>query len=149
MISIFNDYTLINAPVVYKCHRCGVGLGILQLVERFFAWDKAGCAFHWKRLLFICLQYRSATLWTIFAFNFGVNFWLKLSLSTFDWNFRYQLLIETFGVKIWLKRLIKTFNSNSLSNFDNRTSCRTFVSTFEFKLRNADSCRMFDSKVAV
>ena len=44
--------------------------------------------------------------------TFAVNCWLKLSLSTVDWNFRCQLLIETFGVEIWLKRLIETFAVN-------------------------------------
>ena len=93
--------------------------------------------------LFICLQYRSATSPTIFALNLAVNFWLKFSLSTFDWNIRYQLLIETFGVEIWLKLLIafrcqlltETFDSISLSTFDS-DSLSTFdsnsLSTFDY-----------------
>ena len=78
------------------------------------------------------------------ADTLAVNFWLKLSLSTFDWNIWYQLLIETFGVEIWLKLLIafrcqlltETFDSISLSTFDSN-SLSTFdsnsLSTFDYR----------------
>ena len=85
-----------------------------------------------------------------------LNFWLKLSLSTFDWNIRYQLLIETFGVEIWLKLLIafrcqlltETFDSISLSTFDSN-SLSTFdsnsLSTFDYRRAVEPSSAIFNS----
>ena len=55
--------------------------------------------------MFICLQYRSATSPIIFALNLAVSFWLKHSVSTFDWNF-------------WCRDLTETFDCISLSTFD-------------------------------
>ena len=104
----------------------------------------------------------AAPPWTIFAFNLGVNFWLILSLSTFDWNFRYQLLIGTFGVEIWLKHLIETFAVNFWLKLLIVFRCQLLIAircqlliTAELSnLRQhvwiqTDSCRRFDSKVAV
>ena len=87
-----------------------------------------------------------------------------ISLSTFDWNFRYQLLIETFGVEIWLKLLIafrcqlltetfdsislSTFDSNSLSTFDSN-SLSTFdsnsLSTFDYRRAVEHSSALLNS----
>ena len=74
-----------------------------------------------------------------------------ISLSTFDWNFRYQLLIETFGVEIWLQlliafrcqRLTETFDSISLSTFD-RNSLSTFDSNSQSTF-DSNSLSTFDS----
>ena len=79
-----------------------------------------------------------------------------ISLSTFDWNFRYQLLIETFGVEIWLKLLIafrcqlltETFDSISLSTFDSY-SLSTFdsnsLSTFDYRRAVEPSSALLNS----
>ena len=140
------------------------------------------CGFHVKELsgmrvtlftLFICLQYHSATSSTSFALNLAVNFWLKLSLSTFDWNIRYQLLIVTFGVEIWLKLLIAfrcqlliAFRCQLLIAFRCQLliaircqlliaiRCQLLITTELSNLRQhfwiqTDSCRRFDLKVAV
>ena len=80
-----------------------------------------------------------------------------ISLSTFDWNIRYQLLIETFGVEIWLKLLIafrcqlltETFDSISLSTFDS-DSLSTFdsnsLSTFDYHRAVEPSSALLNSK---
>ena len=79
-----------------------------------------------------------------------------ISLSTFDWNFRYQVLIETFGVEIWLKLLIafrcqlltETFDSISMSTFDSH-SLSTFdsnsLSTFHYRRAVEPSSALLNS----
>ena len=87
-----------------------------------------------------------------FSDNVCINFWLKLSLSTFDWNIRYQLLIVTFGVEIWLKLLIafrcqlltETFDSISLSTFDSNS-----LSTFDYRRAVEPSSALLNSNCFV
>ena len=76
-----------------------------------------------------------------------------ISLSTFDWNFPYQLSIETFSVEIWLKLLIafrcqlltETFDSISLSTFDSNS-----LSTFDSNsLSTFDYCRAVEPSSAL
>ena len=76
-----------------------------------------------------------------------------ISLSTFDCNFRCQLLTEKFGINFWLKLLVSRFDWNfwlklSLSTFDYRRAVEP-SSEFSNSIYINDSCRRFDSKVAV